>query len=242
MRDGRDSQPSVGAKGPMVFPAALSRTAAMCLIVGPIFFTLVWFTLGFVSPGFTIFGTRVEPYSFVTCPISGLGLGETAPFMNTAFVLTGISLTFGVTGVFLEVSEIGRGARWSCIGLLGLSGVGAILDGIFTLESFLPHFIGFGLGCGAPVLGFLVAGLVLRRVPRFRHLAGGLIVASPLTLALLVLSLLTFDPIVVAAGHGVAGLAQRVLIVEVQSWFVALGVTALQAKAWSAVRQAHARP
>ena len=53
------------------------------------FGSLAWFVLGFLSPGYTIFGTVIAPYSPISQPISGLGLGTTGPFMNAAFVLGG---------------------------------------------------------------------------------------------------------------------------------------------------------
>ena len=55
-------------------------------------------------------------------------------------------------------------------------------------------------------------------------------VAGPLlfTLALLILSLLTFSPTAAGAATGVAGLTQRILVLEVQAWFVAMGWLALR--------------
>jgi hypothetical membrane protein len=162
--------------------------------------------------------------------VSGLGLGPTAPFMNTAFVLSGLLLLLGVFGTFQRLPEMGALARWSCTALLALSGLGLVVDGIFTLESFLPHLAGFLLGCGAPVLSFLVTGLLLRRVQGMRRFAHRLLLGSPLTLALLVLFFLTFSPTAAGARTGVAGLTERLLIVEIFAWFVALGWLAFQTR------------
>jgi hypothetical protein len=38
--------------------------------------------LGFLSPGYTLFGTLIAPYSPISQPISGLGLGPTGAFMT----------------------------------------------------------------------------------------------------------------------------------------------------------------
>ena len=88
------SRPTVGNEDPMTdnalkptAPAIPEAIRWLALGAGPVLFTLAWFVLGFLSPGFTIFGTVIEPYSPVSQPISGLGLGSTAPFMNAAFVL-----------------------------------------------------------------------------------------------------------------------------------------------------------
>jgi hypothetical protein len=200
-----------------------TRWLALGAVVGPVLFTLAWVVLGFLSPGYTAWGTRIAPYSPISQGISGLGLGITAPFMNTAFVLCGLFLLAGAVGIFQGIREMGAVARWSCTVLLALSALGAAVDGIFTLESFLPHMVGFLLGIASPVLSFVVIGLLLRRVPSFRRFGSWLLLASPLTLVLLVLYFLTFSPTVAGTQTGVAGLTERILVVEVQAWFVALG-------------------
>jgi Protein of unknown function (DUF998) len=206
--------------------APARRTAhrmALGAVAGPVLFTVAWFVLGFLSPGFTIFGTRIAPYSPVSAGVSGLGLGPTAPFMNAAFVLNGVLLAAGVVGVFYSIRDMGTAARWWCIVLLGLVPLGSIVDGIFTLESFLPHFIGAGLGFATPVPSFLIAGLLLRRIPYWRPFGSLLLLGSPLTLALVVLYFATFSPTAAGAKTGIAGLTERILIIEVLAWFVAMG-------------------
>jgi Protein of unknown function (DUF998) len=197
-----------------------TRWLALGAVAGPALFTLAWFVLGFLSPGFTIFGTEISPYS----PISGLGLGPTAPFMNAAFILSGILLMAGVIGVFQTMTASGRPAlRWACVALLALSPLGFVVAGLFTLEDPLPHLIGFLLATGTPVLSFLAAGLFLRGIPRWRRLGTWLLLGSPLTLVLVVLFFLTFDQAAIVAGQGVAGLTQRILALEVVAWFAAMG-------------------
>src|SRR5215831_14961043 len=177
---------SQGVHGSLAIPAS-GRWLALGAVGGPVLFTLAWFVLGFLSPGYTLFGARIAPYSPISQPISGLGLGPTAPFMNAAFVVSGLLIIAGVVGIFQGIREIGAVARWGCTALLALSGVGAVVVGIFTLESFLVHFLGVLLAIATPVLSFLVSGLVLRRVPRWRRFGSWLLLGSPLTLALLVL-------------------------------------------------------
>jgi hypothetical protein len=95
------------------------------------------------------------------------------------------------------------------------------------------HSEGFLLTVASPVLSFLVAALTLRRVPRWRPFASGLFFGSPLTLALLVLFFATFNLNRVAIGVselsllGLGGVTNRVLILEVHAWFVALAWLAL---------------
>jgi len=208
---------------PQALTQQTERRMAIGAVAGPVLFTLAWFVLGFLSPGFTLFGTQIAPYSPVSAGISGLGLGPTAPFMNAAFVLNGLLLAVGVVGTFRSIREMSSVARWTCTVLLGLAALGSIMDGIFTLESFFPHFMGFALAIGAPVLSFLVTGLLLRRIPRWRRFANRLLLGSPLTLALLILYFATFSPTAAGAKTGVAGLTERILIIEVLAWFVAMG-------------------
>jgi hypothetical protein len=144
--------------------------------------------------------------------------------MNAAFVISGLLLLAGVIGVVRSMlGSVRPAARRVCAALLALSPVGLIVDGTFTLEAIFPHLIGFLLATATPVLSFLVAGLCLRRVPRRRPFGTWLLFGAPLTLALVILFFLTFDPAGSGAGVGVAGLTQRVLAMEVQAWFVALG-------------------
>src|SRR6266536_333546 len=121
------------------------------------------------------------------------------------------------------IREMGVLARWSCTVLLELSPLGMAVDGIFTLESFLPHMVGFLLAVASPVLSFVVFGLLLRRVPRWRRFGNWLLLGRPMTLALAVLYFLTFSPTVAGTQTGVAGLTERILVVEVLAWFVAMG-------------------
>jgi hypothetical protein len=148
--------------------------------------------------------------------------------MNVAFVLGGLLLLAGIVGSFQSIRELGAVTRLVCTVLLALSAAGMAMDGIFTLESFFPHLIGFLLGAGLPVLSFLIVGLLLRRVPRWRRFGSWLLLGSPLTLALLVLYFMTFSPTAAGAKTGVAGLTERILVMEVHAWFVALGWLAFQ--------------
>jgi uncharacterized protein DUF998 len=201
-----------------------ARRLASGALAGPVLFTLAWLILGAISPGYTVAGTWISPYSPVTQPISGLGLGTTARYMNPAFVVSGLLLLAGVVGVVRCLPSGGRpAARLASAMLLALAPLGLITVGTFTLDTPAPHLAGAMLVLGTPVVSFLVTGLYLRRLPGWHGLGTGLLVAAPLTLVLFVIYNLSFSQSAVAAGHGVAGLTQRVLFVEILSWFVALG-------------------
>jgi hypothetical protein len=199
----------------------VSQKLALGAILGPVVFTLGWL-LGFISPGYTMWGVHVAPYSAISQPLSGLSLGPTGPFMNAAFMVSGLLIVAGVVGVFATIRELGPPARWTCTVLLALPGLGGVIDGIFTFENFFPHFLGFGLAL-TTVVGFPVVGFILRRIPSWRTFGTWLVAAGPLTLALTVLYFMTFTPTVEGIQHGVAGLTERLLVLELDAWYVAIG-------------------
>ena len=212
-------------------PVSPARRLALGAVIGPVLFTLAWLVLGFVSTGYTLFDHRFTDYSPISQPISGLGMGSTAPYMNAAFVVTGLILVAGVVGVFRTTRTAGRPVlRRTAVVLLACTGVGLVIDGVFNLEAVLPHFLGFALGLGTPVISFLVAGRYFRGIPDWRRFGTWLRLGSPLTLALLIAFFMTFQPTADGAERGIAGLVQRVGVIEVMAWFVAMG--------WLAYRRA----
>lgn len=200
----------------------MSRKLPLLALVGVALFTLSWLVLGFISPGYRLFDIVVEPYSVIAQPISGLGLGLTGPYMNASFVLSGVLLIAGVIGI-VRNWPAARGRIASGI-LLGLSGVGLIICGLFTFESPMLHLLGFLLAIAMPGIGFLVAGVSLRRAwPRF---SVWLYAASALSISGLVLFQLIFHPYRAGENVGWAGLEQRIVAVIVLGTIAALGVQA----------------
>src|SRR5579864_3645545 len=152
-----------------------SRPAlALCAVAGPVLLTASWIVLGSLSQGYTMWGTRVAHYSALSQPISGLGLGLTGPYMNAAFIVSGLLIIVGIAGVFLGLREMNTRSRWLSAGLLALPGLGSIVDGLFTFEHFFFHLIGFALALST-VAGFPIAGWLLLRVPGWRRIGTGLI-------------------------------------------------------------------
>jgi hypothetical membrane protein len=179
--------------------------------------------LGFLSPGYTVGGTWISPYSSITQPISGLGLGETAPYMNPAFIVSGLLLLAGVVGIVRSLPAGGRTVvRRASATLLALTPLGLVVIGLFTLDTPSVHLVGAMLILATPVVSFLVTGIHLRGLPGCRRLGSSLLLASPLTLLLLVVYNLSFSQTATAAGDGVAGLTQRVLFVEIFAWFLVM--------------------
>jgi len=198
------------------------RWLALCAVVGPLVFNATWLILGFLTPGYVLFGTYISPYSAISQPVSGLSLGVTGSFMNAAFVVSGALVIAGVIGVVARLDGLGRFKRSCCAVLLALPGAGSILDGLFTLESMLLHLLGFLLVL-TPIIGFPVAGRMLLSLPRWRQFGKRLTLGGPVTLLLAIAFFASFDPEAAGRGAGFAGLVQRALILEIHAWYVALG-------------------
>jgi hypothetical protein len=202
---------------------------ALGAVIGPIAFTLGWLVLGWSSPGFyTVSGWRLAPYSAVTQQISRLGVGPTAPFMNSIFEVSGVLTLIGVVGI---VGSQPRGARHlrMLLVLLALPALGSMIDGVFTLRYEFMHSLGFVLAL-ASMVGIPVAGRLLRQNPPWHEIGNWLFVAGPMTLFLAVLFLASVTP---SIRHGIAGLTERILVVEIASWYIALGWWAFARRAAS---------
>jgi hypothetical membrane protein len=218
---------SVSAATPVAAPSRPpARWLALGAVLGPLLFTLAWIVFGVLQPATpTAFGVMGGLSGAISNPISGLGVGPSAAPFNTAFVACGLLQLIGTVGAIQAIRPGGRIAlRTLCVVLLAISPLCLALAGIFTLASaLLVHVVVGTLLFASPVLGFLVTGAFLRGTPGWKQLGTALLVASPLTLLLFILYLASFDQATASAGLGIAGLTERVLMVQVQAWYVALG-------------------
>lgn len=203
---------------------------ALGAVAGPVLFTLAWVVLGFASTGYTLWGVHVTHYNAVQQQISALGVGNTAPYMNTAFVVTGVLLVTGTVGIFTVLgTELTAGHRAWSLALWTATAAGSVVDGIFTFEHVLLHFAGFALSL-LSVAGFAVTGHGLRRSPAWRNVGRWLMVAAPLTVALAVLFFVTFTPTAAGQLIGVAGFTERILVSEILWWYALLGWLAFRGR------------
>jgi hypothetical protein len=138
--------------------------------------------------------------------------------MNSMFEVSGILTLIGVVGI---VGSQPRGARHlrMLLVLLALPALGSMMDGVFTLRYEFMHSQGFVLAL-ASMVAIPVAGRLLRQSPPWHEFGNWLFVAGPLTLFLALLFLASVTP---SIRHGTAGLTERILVVEIASWYVALG-------------------
>ena len=189
--------------------ATVSRLALL-VPLGAIVFTVAWLVLGAVSPGYELFGHVIAPYSWISQPVSGLGLGVTRPWMNAAFIVGGVLVLAGTLATAGSWRRRG-GLGTTAVVLMGLMGGGMILCGSFTLESMMLHLLGFLLAVPLPAIGFLLAAAALRRTDA--ALARIALTGGVLTLVLFGVFMAIFDATGAGGNEGVAGLVQRALIV-----------------------------
>lgn len=201
----------------------MSRRLSLLTPLGAILFTVAWVVLGAVSPGYELFGHMIAPYSWISQPVSGLGLGATGPWMNAAFIGGGLLVLVGTLAATPQWWRRRAAGRAGLV-LMAFSGVGMIVCGVFTLESMMLHLTGFLLAVPLPAVGFVLAGLALRRDARGLATVG--IVGGAASMVLFGIFMATFDATGAGGNDGVAGLVQRALIVVTLSTLSILTVRA----------------
>jgi hypothetical membrane protein len=187
---------------------------------------MAWVVLGVLQPAVhTSFGVIGGLSGAISNPISGLGVGPQADLFNAAFVVCGLMQLGGIVAALHALAPERRSIwREICAGMLSISPFGLAMAGVFTLASaLLLHILAGMLVFATPIASFAVAGVFLRRSRDWKQLGNALLIASPVTLLLFVLYSVSFDQAQTAAGLGVAGLTERVLMLEIQAWYVVMG-------------------
>jgi len=194
-----------------------ARWLALAGIVGPLLFVLVYTLAGFLRPG----------YSPVHQTISDLGVGSNGWLVDSFCVINGLLLIgFAVGFVVLLRPVLPQGWRWLSAVLLALHGLGLVVVGIFTEapSTVMIHWlVGADLAFFGPVIAFLVIGVGLGRTTRWRGWGIALLIAGLLTLALTAIMFWIFTPGTPLAALKLGGLMERVVLSEIEAWYVALG-------------------
>jgi hypothetical protein len=107
--------------------------------------------------------------------------------------------------------------------LLALPPLGEVIVGLFDQNHVASHTTGVVLSFQLPVVSFLVTGLAPRRNPSWRRTGNGLLLASLLTFILAQIFVQVGAPGAPLADTGLGGLAERIVVLNVQAWFAALG-------------------
>lgn len=200
-----------------------SRTGLLA-VAGAVAFTATWITLSFVSDGYTMWDITVTSYSSIAQPISGLGLGSTAPYMNTAFTGCGILVAFGTWAAVRTWPNPDTKAHTWVRRTVPFSGVGMAVCGTFDLESIMVHTLGFVLAAGVSGIGFIVAGRYLRTTSH-RLLSAWLRFAGPAGLVGMIAFMATFNGEDAGDNVGYAGLVERVLVTVLMISVAGIGLS-----------------
>ena len=204
------------------FPADLWRSRLVrWLILGgavsPILFVGLFTFAGFLRPG----------YSPIHQAISDLGVGSNAWLLNGSAIINGLLLIgFGVGFALVMRQVLSWGWRWASAVLLALHGLGLLIAAIFTEapSTLLIHWVvGSNLGGLGPVVAFFVVGLALLRDNQWRRWGIYSLAACVVTVVLTIFMDWVFTPGTPLASLRLGGLMERVLMIEVEAWYVAFG-------------------
>jgi hypothetical membrane protein len=193
-----------------------ARWLALGGVAGPLLFVVVFTLAGFLRPG----------YSPIHQAVSDLGVGPNGWLVDVSCVINGLLLLGFAAGFALSMRPIlSRGWLWSNVALLPLHGLGLALAGIFTeAPSTLPiHILAAYLAFFGSVVAFLVVGLALSRNTQWRRWGISFLLASLVTLVLIVIMDWVFTPGTPLASMQLGGLMERVVLIESEVWYVALG-------------------
>jgi hypothetical membrane protein len=197
---------------------SLERWLALGGVAGPLLFVLAFTVVGLLRPG----------YSPVDQAISDLGIDEHAWIVNGSLIILGLSLVGFAVGFDRSIRPRSSTAlRVASAALLAAVGVGYAVVGIVPETNPLHWQLGAPLVYGGATLGFLLAGLLLRRSPAWRGWGSVTLLASLATLVLVALTFYTFSSYQFTSGPSpvgqYGGLMERFLFIEILAWYVAVG-------------------
>jgi hypothetical membrane protein len=208
----RRTQPPVGSRRQGQF----IKWSGLTAVVWPVLFVLLFTVAGFLRPS----------YSPVSQAVSDLGVGPMAWLLNVPTVILGLVMIALAIGFFQATQPILSPAwRWIAAILIAVPGFGYIVGGFFTEDpSTLQIHWMFGamLGLYFPVITFFVVGLLLL-THRVRGYGIYSLITAVTTMAAIVVTSLAFWPGSALYGLQVSGLAERVDLVVILSWYVVIG-------------------
>ncbi len=147
--------------------------------------------------------------------------------VDIPIVILGLLIIALAVGFFWAMRQVmSSGWRWTCAVLVALPGLGLGMGGFFTEapSTLLIHILVVStLGLYFPVVTFFLVGLQLIRNREWRGFGIYSFVAGVATVAAIVFLQQAFTPGSALSGLHIAGLAERVDLVEILAWYVVLG-------------------
>lgn len=192
---------------------------ALAGLAGPIVFEMTDIAASLLRQG----------YSPIDRAVSDLGIGENAWLLNGSLVVLGVSLVALAVSFYRAIRPpASRWLRVVALVLLASVGVGYAIAGVFPETDPVHYVLGASLAYLGSILGFFVAGILLRRDPSWRGWGRLSFAASLLTIVLVAFTFSTFssysftsEGIYVAGQFG--GLMERILFLEILTWYAASG-------------------
>ncbi len=202
----------LGWKGSIPF-----RLIALIGVISPILCVLVFTLAGFLRPG----------YSPIHQAISALGTGPDGWILNMDLMISGLLSIIFALGFYWWMRPI-ISHRWllASTGLLVLSGVGVVNEGIFHQPAhgepsahlhLVLHGIGLAVLFYSLIIALLIIGWHFRKAPGWRVYGWYLLLTAFATLGLLIV------PTQIAGSGHIWGFIERVQVVAGFSWSVVIG-------------------
>ena len=210
------------------YVAVLPRVSAWAGIVSMPEIITVLTVLGFLDPG----------YSAVASYGSDLGVGCYGAWAERLGVgIFWLTLIIFALGFHKSVVDyVSRKRLFAITALLALSGTGAIISGIFTVDDPALHGLGGVMAFGFPTVAQVLAGSKLRKLPgsrlygRYTYINGiGTLVFDIFSTFYPVFKFVpALVPMVVALDTQLTGIVQRIQIVVTWGWFTVSGVRSVR--------------
>lgn len=186
-------------------------------VLGSIGFVAAWLLAGFLRPG----------YSVVQQPISDLGVGPFGWLIDVLGGVAGLLKVGFALGFALVIKRVvGNGWRFTASGLLVLSGLSMLVVSTFTdaPATVRIHSMATVVGISSRLLAMVTVGVGLLATKNLRGWGVYSLLTAFLTLALGVVEFSVFNPASPLASAHIGGLAERIFVIEVESWYIALGL------------------
>jgi PPOX class probable F420-dependent enzyme len=211
------ANPRTRTTSPIAAPEGLARWLIVSCVAISLIEPIAWLTLGLLRPG----------YSPIHQAISDLGVGPNGQIADTLGFLEGL-LRIGFAAALMIVLRRlpSGGPRVTGATLLGISGAARLVVSVFTdaPATVAIHSTATLIVVVTFVVGLLLLGMSLFKSHMYRPWAVYTILTSALTVVMFGSLFMAFRPGSPIALAHIGGLLERITQVEMEAWFVALGL------------------
>jgi len=202
-------------------PPAASDAVARWLLLGCVAISVIqpiaWIILGLLRPG----------YSPIHQAISDLGTGPNGQIANTLGFLEGLLRIGFAAGLVIVLRRLpSAGLRVAGTTLIGISGAARLVVSVFTdaPSTVAIHSAATLVVVVTFVVGLVLIGMSLLKADPYRRWGIYTLLTATLTVMLFGGLFMAFKPGSPLAPAHIGGLLERITQVEMEAWFVALGL------------------